>query len=104
MFAKRLLVVALMGFLFVILWIALELIARHSAHAREVTFRYVVPTVPGIEAAPSPHRFYRPQNRVRTAPSPGVYHLDAPAPGGRCGRLFEVISGPPEERGCYGWN
>lgn len=75
-----------------------------TARAGEIRVRVWqdVPTVAGIPPDAS-GQAYRPQGpRVGLAPRSRVLELPAPAPGGACGQLFEVVSGPAAGRGCYG--
>lgn len=101
----RVFYVVIFAIAFIVLWVLLEVFAP-AAQARDLTVRFVpvVPTVPGIEAAPSPAPWYAPGRvRVNTGPSAGIYDLGQPAPPNGCPRpAFRVISGPPAERGCYG--
>lgn len=102
---NRLLTVAFAALAILLIWVALlAFVGNAKADSLHVTFGYRVPTVPGIEASPSPHRWYDAKApRVRYAPRADVIELDAPAPANRCGpHAFEVISGPPAGRGCYG--
>jgi hypothetical protein len=101
----RVFYVVIFAIAFIVLWVLLEVFAP-AAQARDLTIRFVpvVPTVPGIEAAPSPQRWYDGrQVRVNNAPSAGIYDIGRPAPPNGCQRpAFRVISGPQAERGCYG--
>lgn len=73
--------------------------------ARAETFRVIVapPTVAGRPPDASWQAYERQPPHVRFRPVARAYELGAPAPRGRCGALFEVLSGPPAQRGCYGW-
>lgn len=97
--------VVIFAIAFIVLWVLLEVFAP-AAQAAELRVRITpgVPTVSGIEAAPSPAPWYAPGRvRVNTGPSAGVYDLAEPAPPNGCPRpAFRVISGPPAARGCYG--
>lgn len=78
----------------------------HCANAGELRVRIwqEVPTVPGIRPDAS-GQAYRPAGPVAgPAPSARVWEMPAPAPAGRCGSIFEVVSGPKAARGCYGQN
>jgi hypothetical protein len=99
----RLFYVVLLGILFLVLWVLLEVFTP-SVRAAELRLRVWqdVPTVPGIEAAPSGGRYYRRQIRVNSGPSAGIYMVE-PAPPNDCAPpAFEVISGRQSGRGCYG--
>lgn len=101
---KRLTIALLTFCAFLVLWLLLEIFAPPVQAAElRINLRQDVPTVSGIEAAPSPLPFYRPQIRVNSGPSAGVYYLDAPAPPNGCPEpAFRVISGPQSGRGCVG--
>jgi hypothetical protein len=99
----RVFYVVLFAIAFVVLWVLLEIFAP-VAQAAELRVRVTpgVPTVSGIEAAPSPAPFYGRQVRVNSGPSAGIYDVE-PAPPNNCvPPAFEVISGLPTARGCYG--
>lgn len=102
---KRLPVALLAAVGFAALWLLLEaLIGPAKAYADQRVRLHIyphIPTVPGIEAAPSPAPFYQRGPVIRRAPSPGIFHMD-PAPANGCGPYFEVTSGPRAGRGCYG--
>lgn len=103
-YQNRMLVVLLMGLFLLLICAVLELMAPQEAHAEtlRVYWRQDVPTVPGIEASPSPAPFYRPQVRVNRGPSAGIYYVDPAPPNGCEPAAFRVISGPLSGRGCVG--
>ncbi len=100
----RFVIVTLAALALLVLWVLLETFAP-AAHAAELRVRVTpgVPTVSGIEAAPSPAPWYDGrQIRVNSGPSAGIYDVE-PAPPNGCQRpAFRVISGPQAGRGCYG--
>lgn len=100
----RVFYVVIFAIAFIVLWVLLEIFAP-AAQAAEVRviLRQDVPTVSGIEAAPSSGPWYERRPTVRVAPSADVIELPHPAPANGCLKpAFEVISGLPGERGCYG--
>jgi len=86
--------------------LALAMGAPRAAKAEALTLRIInqPATLSGLPPAPVPTEFYRSNGATgAVAPSAAIRELFAPAPTNGCRvPAFEVVSGPKDQRGCYG--